>query len=137
MTLETLTPLLIREDCEFVSLQYGEVRAAVEAANAGLPQSIGVFDKAEIDDFEQLAGLIQALDLVVSVQTSVIHLSGALGRPCFTMIPRSPEWRYMIARPATPWYGSVRLFRQTDDSGWPAVIDRIVAAVAEYDPQDA
>ncbi|MGZ6019787.1 MAG: tetratricopeptide repeat-containing glycosyltransferase family protein [Phenylobacterium sp.] len=134
MPLSMLRPLLTRDDCEFVSLQYGEARAEVEAANADLPSPIRLFDKAEIDDFEQLAGLLCGLDLVVSVQTSIIHLSGALGTPCFTMIPQTPEWRYMIARDDMPWYGSVRLFRQTDEAGWPPVIDRIVAAVAEFHP---
>lgn len=137
MPLEALAPLLSLADCEFVSLQYGDVRAEVAAANAALGSTIRLFDQAEIDDFEELAGLLQGLDLVVSVQTSVIHLSGALGRPCLTMIPRTPEWRYMIARDAMPWYGSVRLFRQTGDGGWPPVIDRIVAAVAEFHPHEA
>jgi len=130
LTLAALRPIVDTPDCEFVSLQYGDPRAEVAEVNAGLSRPIRCFDPAEIDDFEALAGLVSALDVVVSVQTAVIHLSGALGRPCLVMVPQTPEWRYMVGRPAIPWYGSVRLFRQEGGVGWSPVIDRVAAALA-------
>ena len=127
VTFGQLAPVLDLPDCEFVSLQYGEVEAEVAAANARLAQPIRVFPKAEIDDFEQLAGLIMALDVVVSVQNSVVHLAGAIGRDCLTMLPYNPEWRYMAQGSAMPWYRSVELHRQAAPGAWQPV----VAAVAE------
>jgi tetratricopeptide (TPR) repeat protein len=129
MDLDVLRPVLTMSGCEFVNLQYGDVRGEIEAANSSLPSPIRFFDPAEIDDFEQLSGLVSALDLVVSVQTAVVHLSGALGRPCLAMIPPRPEWRYTLSGPSMPWYGSVQLFRQSVGEGWPSVVARVAAAV--------
>jgi tetratricopeptide (TPR) repeat protein len=130
MTLETLRPLLVRQDCEFVNLQYGEVAAELAQANADLPRPIRSAAPAEMSDFEDLAGLVTNLDLVVSVQTALVHLSGALGAPCLTMIPRKPEWRYGADGDAMPWYGSVRLLRQGLDGDWDPVVARVVDEVA-------
>jgi tetratricopeptide (TPR) repeat protein len=125
--LEQLRPLLEREDCEFVSLQYGDVEAEVAAFNATLARPIRIFPEDEIDDFEQLAGLVLGLDLVVSVQTSIIHLSGALGASCLVMIPYVAEWRYGAEGETMPWYNSVRLIRQSKSDDWSTVIDTVGA----------
>ncbi len=125
--LEQLRPLLERADCEFVSLQYGEVEAELAAFNATLARPIRVFPKDEIDDFEQLAGLVLGLDLVVSVQTAIIHLSGALGAPSLVMIPYVAEWRYGAQGETMPWYGSVRLIRQSAADDWSTVIETVGA----------
>ncbi len=127
MPLETLKPLLARPDCEFFSLQYGEVEPEVAEINVGLERPIRVFPRDEIDDFEQLAGLVLALDLVVSVQTSLIHLAGAVGATCMVMIPFVPEWRYGASGSTMPWYDSVRLFRQGDTDDWQPIIGEISA----------
>ncbi len=129
LSLDALRPLLERQDCEFVSLQYGGVAQEVEAFNATLPRPIRVFPREDIENFEALAGLVQALDLIVSVQTSLIHLSGAVGAPCLVMIPFIPEWRYGAAGASMPWYGSVELFRQSDRGDWRPVIAAIGAAL--------
>lgn len=125
--LEQLRPLLEREDCEFVSLQYGDVEAEVAAFNATLSRPIRIFPKDEIEDFEALAALVLGLDLVVSVQTAIIHLSGAVGAPCLVMIPFVAEWRYGAEGETMPWYRSVRLVRQTQADDWSSVIARIAA----------
>jgi tetratricopeptide (TPR) repeat protein len=130
IALADLRPLLDLPDCEFVSLQYGDPAAEVAAVNASLARPIRLFAPAEIADFEELAGLVQGLDLVVSVQTALVHLSGALGAPCLAMLTRTPEWRY-AAQPATmPWYRSVRLVRQGDDGRWAPVIAAVATELA-------
>jgi Tfp pilus assembly protein PilF/ADP-heptose:LPS heptosyltransferase len=129
--LAALTPLLERASCEFVSLQYGDPAAEVAAVNAGLARPVRLFAPNEIADFEALAGLVQSLDLVVSVQTALVHLSGALGAPCLAMLTRTPEWRYAAQPTTMPWYGSVRLVRQGEDRRWAPVIEA-VAAELEY-----
>lgn len=130
LSLEELRPLLDLPGCDFISLQYGDVTAEVAAFNAGRDNPVRLFPRAEIEDFEDLAGLIQALDSVVSVQNSVVHLSGALGKDCLAMVPANPEWRYGAAGDRMVWYRSVRLFRQARDTGWDAVVDAVAAAVA-------
>jgi ADP-heptose:LPS heptosyltransferase len=127
--LADLAPVLAAADCDFVSLQYGDVADEVAAVNAALPRPILRFEPGEIDDFEQLAGLVSALDRVVSVQTAVIHLAGALGHPCHVLVPNRPEWRYMAAGEAMPWYRSVRLFRQAAGESWSPAIGRVAAAI--------
>lgn len=129
MTLARLSPVLCLPDCEFVSLQYGEVADEVAAASVELGRPIRVFPKDEIDDFEELAGLVEALDVVVSVQTSVVHLAGATGKDCLAMLPYSPEWRYTASSPTMPWYGSVALHRQRQPDVWDPVIDDVVKAL--------
>lgn len=134
MELAALRPLLDRPDLEFVSLQYGEVSAELAEFNAGLARPIVSFPAAEIDDFEQLAGLATALDVIVTVQTALAHLTGAIGQRGLVMIPQSPEWRYTAAGSDIPWYGSLRLFRQTAPGGWDPVIARIGEALDAAEP---
>jgi tetratricopeptide (TPR) repeat protein len=131
MTLDQLAPVLELPGCEFVSLQYGDVGAEVAAAGARLGRTIRLFPANEIDDFEELAGLLENLDLVVSVQTTVVHLVGAVGTPCLTMVTHNPEWRYVADGLAMPWHGSVELFRQSRPGTWDEVIRQVAAAVAE------
>lgn len=125
VTLAQLAPVLGLPDCQFVSLQYGDVETELAAVNAGLGTEIRVFPSEEIDDFEDLAGLVQTLDLVVSVQTAVVHLCGAIGQECLTLVPHNPEWRYTLAGSTMPWYRSVRIFRQEEAGAWDPVIQSV------------
>jgi tetratricopeptide (TPR) repeat protein len=129
MSLDLLRPLIERDDVECVNLQYGDVQTEVEAFNATLKRPIRLFPREDIDPFEPLAALVQNLDMVVSVQTSIIHLGGACGAPCLVMIPFIPEWRYGAAGPAMPWYGSVQLFRQSERGDWARVLEDIDTAL--------
>jgi len=130
VALDALRPLLRRPDCEFVSLQHGDVAAEIAAANSGLIQPIRAFPAADIHDIEQFAGLIQGLDLVVSVQTTVIHLAGALGVPCLVMAPASPEWRYGERGATMAWYDSTRLCRQPSPGAWRPVIEAVMTDIS-------
>lgn len=73
---------------------------------------------AEIIDFDDTMAILQNLDLLVTVDTSVAHLAGAMGRPVWLMVPRVPDWRWLLEREDTPWYPTVRLFRQTAARRW-------------------
>ncbi|MCI3134523.1 tetratricopeptide repeat protein [Phenylobacterium aquaticum] len=124
---EALATLISIKGVTWVSLQYGDT-APVEARQAG-GDAVTVFPASEIDDFEDLAGLVMSLDLVVSVQTALIHLTGALGQRCLTLIPSAPEWRYGATGATMPWYSSVELCRQTTPGDWNGPFDRVAAAV--------
>jgi len=120
-----LAPILDLPDCEFVSLQYGDVAAELAAA----PVPIRAFAPGEIDDFEELAALTAGLDAVVSVQTALVHLCGAIGQPCLTLVPHNPEWRYTAVGSTMPWYRSVRLFRQAEPGNWAPVVAQAADAL--------
>jgi ADP-heptose:LPS heptosyltransferase len=78
-----------------------------------------------IDDYDETAALVCALDAVVSVCTAVVHLGGALGRPVYVVVPLSPEWRYGLVGDAMPWYPSVKLFLQQEVGEWNEPIAQI------------
>ncbi len=109
----------------FVSLQ-NAVRAADLPALTSRPN---VARMGEIlGDFGQTAELVSRLDLVITVDTSVAHLSGAMGKPVWILVPRAPDWRWLIGREDSPWYPTLRLFRAGAD-GWPPVIARVRQAL--------
>ena len=80
-------------------------------------------------DFRDTAAAVQALDLVIAVDTSVAHLAGALGKPVWTLLPYSPDWRWMVHRDTSPWYPTMTLFRQTSPGDWDEVFARLRAAL--------
>lgn len=129
LALEQLAPVLDLPGCEFVSLQYGEVAAELEAVNAGRSVPVRAFDPAATHDFEDLAGLIANLDVVVSVQTAAVHLAGAIGTDCLTLLPHNPEWRYTASGSAMPWYRSVELYRQPEPGAWEPVVRDVAEAL--------
>jgi ADP-heptose:LPS heptosyltransferase len=79
----------------------------------------------ELKDFMDTAGLVANMDLVISVDTSVAHLAGALGKPLWVLLPFSPDWRWLLEREDSPWYSSARLFRQPKLGDWESVITRV------------
>lgn len=80
-------------------------------------------------DFADTAGLIENLDLVISVDTSVAHLAGALGKPVWVLLPFAPDWRWMLEREDSPWYAGARLFRQREAGDWGSVLREVREAI--------
>ncbi len=127
LELEQLLPLLGVPGVRFVSLQYTEdARDDIEALRTRHGIDIAHWPEA-IADYDQTAALASAVDLVISVCTSLVHLGGALGRPVWVMVPVGPEWRYGNAGTGMPWYPSVRLFRQQAYRDWAPVIAAVAA----------
>lgn len=84
---------------------------------------------AELADFADTAALIANLDLVISADTGVAHLAGAMGRPVWILLPYVPDWRWMLDREDSPLYLTMRLFRQPASGDWASVVRRIVEAL--------
>ena len=127
--LDALLPLTDLAGFRFFSLQVGDAARHLAAAD--------VADKvidlgASFADFGDTARVLQSLDLVISVDTAVAHLAGALGRPVWLLLPRIADWRWFGDGPDTPWYSTMRLFRQKADGGWSPVIGRVRRALAEF-----
>ncbi len=123
-----LEPLFAIAGTRFASLQ-----KEARPGELDLLRAFGPIDdwSAELADFASTAALIEALDLVITVDTSVAHLAGALGKPVWIMLPVGPDWRWLLDREDSPWYPSARLFRQTTRGDWPGVIARVAAALRE------
>jgi ADP-heptose:LPS heptosyltransferase len=84
-----------------------------------------------IEDWADTAGLISGLDLVIAVDTAVAHLAGALGKPVWMLNRFDSCWRWLMGRDDTPWYPTMRLFRQTSRGDWTGVIERVERALEE------
>jgi tetratricopeptide (TPR) repeat protein len=126
LPLSNWLPILSQSGVSFVSLQYGE--CADEIIELKQRHGIHLHHWAEaIEDYEETAALICSLDCVISVCTSVVHLTGALDKPVWVMAPFSPEWRYLRQEECMPWYPSAKVFRQPDAENWAAVIQRVVS----------
>lgn len=114
--------------CRFVCLQRGDCTQEIEMArSAGM--EILCWPEA-LDDLDECAALIAALDLVISVDNTVVHLAGALGRPCWTLLTHVPDWRYGLQGEVMPWYPSLRLFRQPESRDWAPVIAAVARELA-------
>lgn len=85
-----------------------------------------------LTDFAQTAALINTLDLVIAVDTAVLHLAGALGRPTWALLPFTPDWRWLLHREETPWYPGMRLFRQKKHGDWSEVMERVVGELGKF-----
>jgi len=85
----------------------------------------------DIDDFYDTAGLIQGLDLVITVDTSVVHLAGALGKPVWLLNRFDTCWRWLLDREDSPWYPTLRQFRQPKAGDWDSVMERVRTALME------
>lgn len=106
----------------FYSLQKGS--AAEQAKNP--PSGMNLIDLTEdIHDFSDTAAFIENLNLIISVDTAVAHLAGAMGKPVWTLIPFIPDWRWMLHRTDSPWYPTMKLFRQSSPDTWDDVISKI------------
>lgn len=130
-SLKVLEPLGAVAGVHFISLQKGQGEDEALNPPAGLAlQALG----AQLNDFADTAAVIRCLDLVISVDTAVAHLAGAMGVPCWLLLPDyRPDWRWLTERTDTPWYPQqMRLFRQSTEGGWASVIDMVSAALEEW-----
>jgi tetratricopeptide (TPR) repeat protein len=126
--LGALSPLWEVAGVRFVLLQKGP--AAAEAD--GLPAGLDVVNVGpELEDFSDTAALIGELDLVLCVDTAVAHVAGALGKPVWLMLPRPADFRWLEEREDSPWYPTMRLFRQSRRDHWEDVVERVKAALQE------
>jgi Tfp pilus assembly protein PilF len=120
--LSRLRPLLDVPDIDFVSLQR-DPRPGDDAILRECPQIVDL--GPELADFADTAAIISLLDLVVTVDTSVAHLAAAMGKRVWIMLPFRPDWRWLLDREDSPWYPTVRLFRQPAAADWGSVVARI------------
>ncbi|WP_413207540.1 tetratricopeptide repeat protein [Rhodospirillum sp. A1_3_36] len=127
-SLEAFAPLLKRRDIQWLSLQWDESDLSFPHLEKGL---VGVRDMAGT------ARVIAGLDLVIGVDTSVIHLAGALGKEAWVLLARVPDYRWMLDRTDSPWYPRARLFRQTTRGDWSDPITQAVQALAQRHPPAA
>ena len=86
----------------------------------------------ELADFADTAAVLDSLDLVITVDTSVAHLAGAMGKPVWIMLTYYPDWRWLLDRDDCPWYPTARLFRQDETRSWENVIVRVRDATHEF-----
>jgi len=120
-----LAPLFGIPGISWFSLQAGDAAtqlATLPAAHRVVPLPVGA---ALIDT----AALIAELDLVISVDTGIAHLAGALAQPTWLLLPYAPDWRWQLGRDDSPWYPTLRLFRQARSGDWPAVVERVAATL--------
>ncbi|WP_322046498.1 glycosyl transferase family 8 [Paraburkholderia sp. J67] len=108
----------------FVSIQKGPAEAQASTPPAGMPL-LALSD--EIRDFEDTAAILTVVDLLISVDSSPVHLAGALGRPVWVMLPFVPDWRWLLGRDDSPWYPSMRLYRQPRRGDWDSVMQALAA----------
>ena len=120
--LTTLLSRLSMPGIEFVSLQKDHKDGDAETLKSF--SDIAQFAE-DLKDFSDTAAVVSLMDLVISVDTAVAHLAGALGKPVWILLPFSPDWRWLLNRDDSPWYPTARLFRQPRIADWEAVIERV------------
>ena len=120
--LDRFIPLLGIPGCSFFSLQTGPARDEIKAGGLG-----GLFEDlgAGLTDFAHTADILRQTDLLISVDTASAHLAGAMGLEVWTLLTYAPDWRWMLRRADTPWYASMRLYRQPVPHDWESVMAEI------------
>ena len=132
MKLATLLPLLRMNGIFWVSLQKGEAAEQVKE----LPEDLFVVDGSSGDkNLAETAGLVAMLDLVITTDTCIAHLAGAMGKPVWIMLPHLADWRWMEKVETTPWYPTARLFRQKSPGDWAEVLERVSAELGSFRSQ--
>jgi hypothetical protein len=127
LTLTNFLELLSLNDYAFVNLQYGDTTEEIKQARTELGIDLISCDQVDnFNDLDGLASLIQACDVVVSVDNTTVHLAGALGKDVRILLPyNSPDWRWQLDRKDSPWYSSATLYRQGADGDWASAFSKI------------
>ena len=131
--LEDWTSILSQQDCCFINLQYGDVKEELEQFQQ--QTDLIIYQDEEIDslrDLDDFAAQISALDLVISTSNTTVHMAGALGKQVWTLLPYIPDWRWMLEREDTPWYPSMRLFRQSETGDWSGIFAQVRLELEQY-----
>jgi hypothetical protein len=124
--LDLLAELFAAYEVSWVSLQVGSQTDEL----AGMPYKLADLSK-ELTDFAETAGVIDNLDLVITVDTAVAHLAGSMGKKTWLVLPFASDWRWLLEREDSPWYPTMRLFRQSHAGAWQEVLTQVKAALAE------
>jgi hypothetical protein len=132
-SLKDWTVILSQPNYYFINLQYGDVNAEIEEYTSGNKTSIYI-DKEinslmSLDDF---TAQVSALDLIISTSNTTVHVAGALGKEVWTLLPYISDWKWMLNREDTPWYPTMKLFRQSKIGGWQKVFLRVNQALLQY-----
>jgi hypothetical protein len=133
--LETLAPLFEFDDFEFWNLQGGPIRDEWEQLR-GSRANLHDHSMLRNAGLAPLAAFIAQLDLVITVDTLAAHLAGTLDIPCFLMFQHAADWRWMIGRVDSPWYPSMRLFRQPLPGDWSTVVRNLKAMLGAWADSD-
>jgi hypothetical protein len=129
LPIEALLPLLSWTGIDFHALQ----KDMPPRHRDWLAAHPSLIDHSEaLEDFADTAALMSLLDLVITIDTSVAHLAGALGKPVWIMLPHSADWRWLLHRDDSPWYPTARLFRQPRRGNWHAVIADVAHALGKW-----
>jgi hypothetical protein len=120
MSLATLRPLWDVPGVRFISLQKGPGHEQLASFDRPLVD-IG----AQVRDFADTAAVIANLDLLISIDSAVVHVAGAMAKAVWTMLPFCPDWRWLLDRDDSPWYPTMTLFRQTQRGQWTDVVQRV------------
>ncbi len=131
--LKLFSPLAEIPGISLIGLQKGEAGAQVQ----GLPDGMRVNNLGEeLRNLSDTAAVIENLDLIISIDTSVAHLAGAMGKQVWTLLPFAPDWRWLLDRADNPWYPTMRLFRQKKPGNWDGVLERVVQELEKIIPRN-
>ena len=115
-----------QKDCFFINLQYGDVEEEIDAFTDDT--KISIYQDKEVDSLQSLddfASQIAALDLVISIDNTTVHMAGALGKPVWTLLHHVSDWRWQLDRSDTLWYPSMTLYRQSPSGDWCSVLQQV------------
>jgi hypothetical protein len=129
--LELLAPIFKLQGVHFYSLQMGPAAGELKKVQAAITDLA-----PHACDMADTAAQIAQMDLIISIDTSIAHLAGALGKPLWVLLTRLPDWRWLLDREDSPWYPTARLFRQKNSGDWQPVIERLRTALEELAVQE-
>ena len=124
-----LTPLIENSEAEFVSIQKENTAEVISTMSRFL--NLGP-ELDEVDSFIDTAAVMMDLDLIITSDTATAHLAGALGRPVWLLLNSAPDWRWQLNRQDSPWYPTMRLFRQLSPGDWTTVIKEVITALKNF-----